>query len=77
MAENVLSIWGEIIGIAIGGTILLIFGATFSHWFRRPQVLPGSSGTRTSQRQQAAHDVAGQEEGGEVVRADGFVEQLR
>lgn len=76
MTANVLSVWGEIIGIAVGGVALLIFGVFFSAFGRHWQTPPGSAGRRTTPGEQGVRDQTQEEQGGEVVRADGYIDSF-
>lgn len=76
MAVNVLNVWGEIIGIAGGILILLIFGLTFSPLVYKPRVPSGSAARGIQEGQKEAHQEEGQEKGGEVVRADGYIDSF-
>lgn len=80
MVANVLNVWGEIIGVIVGGVILGLFAITFSPLTRRPSVLPGSAGPRASRQQQKGHEGESRGEGsgsaGEVVRADGYIDSF-
>ena len=45
MTQNVLDVWGEIVAIAGGAIVLIIFAITIAiKW--KPRKLPGSSGHR-------------------------------
>ena len=74
MTVNVLNIFGEIIGIVVGGSILIVFAVFFSHYVVRPAVLPGQAGARATRGQDEEHQEEGEEKGGEVVRADGYID---
>ncbi len=78
MVLNVLNTWGEIIGIAAGGLILLIFGLTFSPLVYRPRVPSGAAVERTEPGagEKEEHEAKGQEKGGEHVRADGYIDSF-
>jgi hypothetical protein len=76
MTVNVLNIPGEIIATAAGVVVLLIFAITFSILVRRPGTLPGEAGPRTSGAAEQGHNVEGEEKGGEVVRADGYIDSF-
>ncbi len=76
MVANVINIWGEIIGIGIGGLILLTFAITFSPIVRRPSTLPGEAGSRTTRGQKNRRDAKSEAGGGEVVRADGYIDSF-
>lgn len=76
MAQNVLNVWGEIIGLVVGVVILLIFGVTFSPLVYRPKVPSGSAVERTGADEKEAHQQRGEEAGGEHVRADGFIDSF-
>jgi hypothetical protein len=65
MTQNVLDIWGEIVGIVAGAGVLIIFAAAIAiKW--RPKTLPGSSG----------HREKGDEEAGEAIRPDGYIDSF-
>lgn len=76
MTANVLNVWGEIVGIAAGGVALLIFGVFFTTFGRRWQTPPGSAGRRTTPGEQQARDHTQEEQGGEVVQADGYIDSF-
>ncbi len=76
MTLNVLNVWGEIISIAAGGLILLIFGLTFSPLVYRPRVPSGAAVEKTSPGEKEEHETKGQEAGGEHVHADGFIDSF-
>ncbi len=76
MTLNVLNVWGEIIGIAGGAIILLIFGLTFSPLVYRPKVPSGAAAERAEPGEKEAHQERGQESGGEHVRADGYIDSF-
>lgn len=76
MTANVLNITGELIGIVVGAVVLWLFAITFSPIVRRPTILPGQAGPRTTRGADVAHDIEGQEKGGEVVRADGYIDSF-
>jgi hypothetical protein len=65
MTQNALSLWSEIIGVAGGALVLLIFGLALAipH---RPKVGPGSSG----HREKAAEGVH------EEIRPDGYIDSF-
>ncbi len=46
MTLNVMNVWGEIIGIAVGAGILLTFGWLVALMARMPQMPPGARGFR-------------------------------
>lgn len=77
MAMNVLNVWGEIIGIAVGAIVVLIFGITFSPLVYRPRVPSGSAMEQTEpgEGEKEAHQAEG-ESGGEHVRADGYIDSF-
>ncbi len=75
MTANVLNIWGELIGIVAGGLIFLIFGVFLPAASRQITTLPGSSGPRKkTANAQRSEDT--EEEGGETVRADGYIDSF-
>lgn len=76
MTMNVMNIWGEIIGIAVGAITLLIFAVTFSPLVRRPRVPSGSAVEKTEPGEKEAHEERGQESGGEHVHADGYIDSF-
>ncbi len=76
MALNVLNVWGEIIGIAGGALILLIFGLTFSPLVYRPRVPSGAAAEHAGPGEKEAHQERGQQSGGEHVRADGYIDSF-
>ncbi len=76
MTLNVLNVWGEFIGIAAGGLILLIFGLIFSPLVYRPKVPSGAAVERTSPGEKEEHEARGQEAGGEHVHADGYIDSF-
>ncbi len=76
MSANVLSIWGEVIGIAAGGVILLVFAIFFSSYRTETRVLPGSAGRRTTPGEQKSREQEQEEQGGEVVSADGYIDSF-
>lgn len=76
MSANVLSVWGEIIGIAGGGLALLIFGIFFSSFGKRLRTPPGSAGRRTTPGEQKSRREEQEEQGGETVRADGYIDSF-
>ncbi len=75
MTINVLNIWGEMIGVIVGGLIFLIFGIFLSAASRQIKTLPGSAGRREDSTDQQAHDEDG-EQGGETILADGFIDSF-
>ncbi len=76
MTMNVINIWGEIIGIAGGAIILLIFGLTFSPLVYRPRVPSGGAVERTQPGEKEAHQAREDRTGGEHVRADGYIDSF-
>ncbi len=76
MTMNVLNVWGEIVGVAMGAVVLLIFAITFSPLVYRPRVPSGAAATETQPGEKEAHEAHGQESGGEHVRADGYVDSF-
>lgn len=76
MALNVLNVWGEIIGVGAGILILLIFGVTFSPLVYKPRTPPGSAAHEMRPGEKEAHQAEGEEKGGEVVRADGYIDSF-
>ena len=66
MTANVMNVWGEIIGIAVGALILLVFAATTALMARRPRVPPGSRGFRPKD-EEVDH---------EVIAADGYIDSF-
>lgn len=76
MTANVGTTWGEIIGIAAGGLILLLFAVFFSANRHQTRTLPGSAGRRTTPGQQQSHEQQQEEQGGEVVSADGYIDSF-
>jgi hypothetical protein len=65
MTQNTLSIWAEIVGVAGGALVLLLFGLALAipH---RPRVGPGSSG----HRQKAEEGIH------EEIRPDGYIDSF-
>ncbi len=76
MVINVLNVPGQIIGIASAAAILLVFCLTFSPLVYRPRVPPGAAATRFDPGEKEAHDAKGQAQGGETVRADGYIDSF-
>jgi hypothetical protein len=76
MAMNVLNVWGEIVGIAVGAVILLVFAITFSPLVHRPRVPSGSAVETTDTGDKEAHEEHGEESGGEHVHADGYIDSF-
>ncbi len=76
MAMNVLNVWGEILGIAGGAVILLIFAITFSPLVYRPRVPSGAAAESAEPGEKEAHEEHGQESGGEHVHADGYIDSF-
>lgn len=76
MAANVLNIWGEVIGVFGGALILLIFGITFSPLVRHPSKPAGAAARKLEPGEKEAHLEEGEAKGGEVVRADGFIDSF-
>jgi hypothetical protein len=66
MIANVMNIWGELIGILVGGGILLVFGWLLALMSRTPQTPPGARGPRPP---------AGQDRP-ETIEPDGFVDSF-
>lgn len=66
MTQNSLHIWAEILGIAGGALVLLLFGLTVALKQHRPNPLPGSSGHREEEG----------EGGHEVIRPDGYIDSF-
>jgi hypothetical protein len=65
MTQNVLDIWGEIVGIVAGAGVLIVFAVAIAiKW--RPKTLPGSAG----------HREKGDEEAGETIRPDGYIDSF-
>ncbi|MCB2202660.1 hypothetical protein KQH56_01505 [bacterium] len=65
MTQNVLDIWGEIVGIVAGAGVLIVFAVAIAiKW--HPKTLPGSSG----------HREKGDEESGETIRPDGYIDSF-
>lgn len=64
MPENVLNLWAEIVWVAVGAVVLLMFGiaVAIKH---HPSTLPGSSGRREK-------DTGGSEE----IRPDGYIDSF-
>ncbi len=76
MTMNVINIWGEIIGIAGGAIILIIFGLTFSPLVYRPRVPSGGAVERARPGEKEAHQAREDRTGGEKVRADGYIDSF-
>ncbi len=76
MPLNVLNVSGQVIGIGSAVLILLVFCITFSPLVYRPRVPPGSAAGRVQPGEKEAHEAKGQAEGGEVVRADGYIDSF-
>ncbi len=76
MTANGLSIWGELIAVVGGGLILLIFSIFFSAASRQIKTPPGLAGRRTTPGDQEHHDEKQEAEGGETVRADGYIDSF-
>ncbi len=76
MTMNVINRWGEIIGIAGGAIILLIFGLTFSPLVYRPRVPSGAAVERTGPGEKEAHQAREEQTGGEHVSADGYIDSF-
>ena len=66
MTQNSLQIWPEILGIASGAVVLLLFGLTVALKQHRPRPLPGSSGHREAE-EEGEH---------EVIRPDGYIDSF-
>ncbi len=64
MTQNVVPMWPQILGVAVGAVVLMVFAiaASVSH---RTKVLPGSSGHR-----------AEEESGHEEVRPDVYIDSF-
>jgi hypothetical protein len=65
MVRNVLEIWPEILGVAGGAAILMLFALAISVR-NKPTVQPGSSG----------HRERGREHEGEENRPDGYIDSF-
>jgi hypothetical protein len=65
MTQNVLQIWPEILGVAVGALILFLFALTVA-LPHRTKSLPGSSG----------HREEGEEGVHEEIRADGYIDSF-
>jgi hypothetical protein len=76
MVLNVLNVPGQIIATGSAIVILLVFCITFSPLVYRPRVPPGSAGGRATPGEKEAHEAKGQAQGGEVVRADGYIDSF-
>jgi hypothetical protein len=76
MTLNVLNVWGGIINIGVGAIILLVFGITFSPLVYRPRISSGSAAGRKEATKKEEHEQYGQEEGGEHVDADGYIDSF-
>ena len=66
MTANAMNVWGEIIGIAVGAGILLVFGILTALMVRRPRIPPGSKGRR-DKSDQGTH---------ETIAADGYIDSF-
>jgi hypothetical protein len=66
MTANAMNVWGEIVGIAVGAGVLLIFGILTALMARRPTIPPGSKGRREK----------GAEGTHEVIAADGYIDSF-
>lgn len=64
MTANAMNVWGEILGIAVGAGVLLIFGILTALMVRRPAIPPGSKGRREK----------GDEGTYETIAADGYID---
>ncbi len=62
MTRNILFLGPEVVGVVAGFVVLLLFALSLA-WHLRPIVKPGESGHRDEQ-----------EEGGETVRPDGYID---
>lgn len=76
MVINVLNVTGQMIGIGSAVLILLVFCVTFSPLVYRPRVPSGSAAERVQPGEKEAHEARGQAEGGEHVRADGYIDSF-
>jgi len=65
MTQNVMNVWGEIVGIAGGAFVLILFAVTIAiKW--RPSTLPGSSGHRDED----------EESDYEAIHPDGYIDSF-
>jgi hypothetical protein len=65
MTQNVMELYPQIISVAVGAAVLLLFAVAVS-LPHRPRVLPGSSGHRDGE------DASGHEE----IRPDGYIDSF-
>lgn len=65
MTQNVMQLWSEILAVAAGALILLLFALTVS-LPHRPKVLPGSSSHR-KEEEEGLH---------EEIRPDGYIDSF-
>jgi hypothetical protein len=65
MTQNVMELWPQIIAVAGGALVLLLFALAIA-LPHRPKVLPGSSGHRTMD----------EEAGHEEIRPDGYIDSF-
>lgn len=65
MTQNTMQLWPEILAVAAGALILLLFALTLT-LPNRPKILPGSSGHR-DEEDEGSH---------EVIRPDGYIDSF-
>lgn len=76
MSANVLNVYGEIIAAVVGALVLTVFAVAFPILVRRPSVLPGSAVPGSTRGEKEGFNKEEQESGGEIVRADGYVDSF-
>ena len=66
MTANAMNLGGEILGIAVGAGLLMVFGILTALMVRLPRIAPGSKGRREKDA----------EETHEIISADGYIDSF-